>query len=191
MKELKKKIREGSEAQLNEAISKGGLKLTDSQIATVSFAFWLVYMAETDLNYALRKGWTLAGSFSSSEVNNLVEKQILDLIGGQRKVDLKDPEYFSDKIKIYEAFFGQTKRTKMLWKLNDIRNNISHNRIDELNYDGVDLAKRETKEKVLIDYFETALNSDFSASPIWTSLTESQKKEAEVIFDDAKRKGII
>lgn len=186
IEELKKTIHEGSDTQLNEAISKGALKLETSQIATVSFVFWLVYMAESDLNDVLRTSWDATSKFFTPEVNALAEKQLLDGVGGGRKININQPEYFSDKIKIYEAMFGKTERARVLWKLNDIRNDLSHNRIDALSYNGQELAKRETKEKVLIDYFRTALDTNVSTSPFWTSLTDEEKAEITAMFDQIK-----
>ena len=42
-----------------------------------------------------------------------------------------DIPYFSDKIKVQQAYFGNTDRTKLLWKINEIRNDLSHGRIQE------------------------------------------------------------
>lgn len=136
--------------------------MNDQQIGLVSFAFWLVYMAETDLNDITQRAWTLSKSFSSPEVSKVAKEMLANMIGGKKPIDIDNLEYFSDKIKVYQAMFGENDRTKLLWALNDIRNNLSHNRIEKMQYNGQSLAIRETKEKILNDYFATALAVDTS-----------------------------
>jgi len=97
------------------------------------------------------------------------------MISDQKNIDIENLEYFSDKIKIYEVMVGKTKHAELLHKLKDLRNDISHNRINELKYNNEDLFLRATKEKILIDYFETETEDDLSRSDIWNSLTEEQK----------------
>ena len=161
---FKNNIENVSDKQINEAISKGALKMNDEQITTVSFVFWLVYMAETDLNDIINKSLITTISILSPEVTKKVKEILNDEIKGKKKIDINNPECFSDKVKIYEAFYGKTERTKLLWKLNDIRNDLSHNRIDNLKYKEKPLSLRKTKEKILIDYFETAFQMDHSKS---------------------------
>lgn len=161
---FKNKIEDVSDQQINEAISKGALKMNDEQITTVSFVFWLVYMAETDLNDIINKSLTTTISTLSPGVKKKVEEMLNKEIKGKKKIDINNLEYFSDKIKVYKALFGKTERTKLLWGLNDIRNDLSHNRIDDLRYKGELLSLRKTKEKILIDYFETVFQRDLSKS---------------------------
>lgn len=179
---LKKKAREGTEVQLNETISKGALKLTDEQTGTVSFVFWLVYMAETDLNDVISEAWQLAKKTASPEVQATAKQMLEDMIKGERKIDIENLEYFVDKIKVYEAMFGKNKHSKLFWKLNDIRNDLSHNRIDGLKYEGLSLSLRSTKEKVLFDYFDTMNETDSSKSKFWNSFTPEEKKVIEEKF---------
>lgn len=199
---LRRKIAEGDEDQLNQSISKGALKLTDEQIATVSFAFWLVYMAEIDLNKTVTEAWRLAKLAHESEaVSAQAGQALLDMISAPkaecpschtsfqtRAIGLDNPEYFVDKIKIVQALMGKTARVKLFYKLNEIRNDLSHNRIDDLKYEGKPLSDRATKEKILIDYFQSGLDHDTSKSDIWNSLSpEDQKwcKETmEKIFEE-------
>lgn len=178
------KIREVSDQKLNETIAKGALKMSDEQIATTSFAFWVVYMAETDLNTALSEAWSSSKSLLPYAVEE-AEKMLKEMIPGKREVDINDLQYFSEKIKVCEALMGATERTKLLWKFNDIRNDLSHNRIDKLAYDNEALSLRATKEKILIDYFKTALNPDLSQSKIFNSLSKEQKEEIEKMMIQA------
>lgn len=161
---FKNKIENVSDQQINETISRDALKMNDEQIATVSFAFWLVYMAETDLNDIINKSLVATISTLPPAVTKKVEELLNEEIKGKKKIDINNLEYFSDKIKVYEALFGKTERTKLLWKFNDIRNDLSHNRIDDLKYEGKLLSLRKTKEKILIDYFETTFQRDLSKS---------------------------
>lgn len=179
------RIKEISDQQINETISKGALKMTDEQIATVSFTFWLVYMAETDLNDVLTQAWKSAGSLFSEEVNKIANQMLQDMVGGT-KVSMNDLEYFSDKIRVYGAMFGNTEHTKLLWKLKDIRNDLSHNRINDLKYEGQNLSSRKAKEDILIDYFKTLLEQDLSKSTFWNSLTEEQRNEIEALSKNLK-----
>jgi len=179
---LKQIITKVSDNELNEVISKGALKLSNEQIATVSFVFWLVYMAETDLNTVISEAWSKSKQFFSKDVHQITRKMLQKMIPHGRKIDVENLEYFSDKIKIFEAMFGRTSRTELLYKLRDLRNDISHNRIDELRYNGGDLSLRTTKEKILLDYFEIALEVDFSKSDFWNSLTEDEKAQIEEIY---------
>lgn len=186
---LKSKVKEGSEEQLNNVIAKGALKLSDEQIATVAFVFWLVYMAETELNAATSQSWAIVEKFAPQGVKEMVADRVQELAGGRRKLDLKNLEYFSDKIRVYEALLGDNKLKRLLWKLNDIRNDLSHNRVSNLSYDGEPLSLRSTKEKILVDYFDAVLNSDVTASDIWNSLSEDNKKVVKSIAREVKKQG--
>ncbi len=97
---------------------------------------------------------------------------------------LGDLPFFLDKIKVYEFLFGKTKRLSLLKKINTIRNDLSHNRVASLSYNGESLALRETKEKIIRDYFETVLEEDRSKSPIWNSLTPDIIAEIEQMKKD-------
>ena len=182
---LTNKIKEVSDQEINETISKGALKMTDEQIATVSFTFWLVYMAETDLNDILTQAWKSAGSLFSEEVNKIADQMLQSMVNG-KQVNMNDLEYFSDKIRVYEAMFGKTEHVNLLWKLNNIRNDLSHNRISDLKYRGQSLSSRKAKEDILIDYFKALLEQNLSKPPFWNSLTEEQRKEIESFSKNLK-----
>ncbi|MCL4392283.1 hypothetical protein M1413_03040 [Patescibacteria group bacterium] len=187
---LKSRVKEGSEEQLNNVIAKGVLKLGDEQIATVAFVFWLVYMAETELNAATSQSWAIVEKFAPQGVKEMVADRVQKLAGGRKKLDLKNLEYFSDKIRVYEALLGDNKLKRLLWKLNDIRNDLSHNRVSNLSYDGESLSLRSTKEKILIDYFDAVLNSDVTTSDTWNSLSEDNKKVVKSIAREVKKQGL-
>ena len=94
---------------------------------------------------------------------------------------VEDLPYFMDKIKVYELFYGGTKRTKLLYKINGIRNDLSHNRINDLKYNGKSLFLRTTKEELITDYFDSAFNNDKSKSEFLNDLTPEQKAQIEEI----------
>ncbi len=198
----------------------GALNVSSEQVGVVNLAFWLVYMAETDLDDILKKGAEHSDSIFSAEINTSARKMIIDGIKGYTKqdADLKtfiaglnvdeenklkilgfinknynekrvsggvdDMPYFIDKIKVYEFFFGKSERTKMLYKINDLRNALSHNKIDTLSYNSKSLFLRETKESLIRDYFETSYKEDGSKSQIWNALTEEQKEEIKRMSKD-------
>ncbi|MDO9230962.1 MAG: hypothetical protein Q7U36_00565 [bacterium] len=150
---LKLIIESVSDEKFNETISKGALKLNDNQIQTVSFIFWLCYMAENDLNDVLKQAWQLSTEITNPEISESDQKILLKTFSKKDNFDINNLEYFADKIKIHEAMCDDN-LTKLLWKLNELRNDISHNRINKLGYNGQSLFLREIKEKILFDYFE-------------------------------------
>jgi len=171
---FKKTIKKISGDKLIETFSKGALKLKDEQINTVSFVFWLCYMAETDLNDAISQAWNMAKQATQFPNQKAIDKIIKDM-----GFDFENLKYFRDKIKVFEKIFGKTERVKILWKINDIRNDLSHNRIDNLTYDSENLSLRKTKEKITIDYFETSVRQDYSKSKIWNGLKREEQDKIE------------
>ena len=180
---MKEKIEQGSDEQLNDAISRGALKLTDVQIATVSFVFWLVYMAEIDLHHVMSSAWKESGSMFSDDINKVAKEMLQKYVPNGKKIDPDNLEYFSDKITLAEALVGKNDWVELLYKLKTLRNYISHNRIDDLKYNDEPLTDRKTKEKILFDYFETSIQLDFSKSEIWNSLSEEDKAEIKEKFN--------
>ena len=154
---MKSEIGKVADERLVTTFSKGALGLTDQQIDTVSFVFWLVYMAETDLESIIKSAWSLAGSGFSDDVRQRANKILQERYSGSRIVDVNKLDFFLTKIVVLESLYGKDVRVKMLYKLNDLRNDISHNRIDNLMYDGLALSERPAKEKIIIDYFETLM----------------------------------
>lgn len=151
--DLKVIMKNVSDEKFNETISKGALQLSDNQIQTASFVFWLCYMAEKDLNDVLRQAWKLSTEITNPEISESDQKILLKTFSKKDNFDIDNLEYFADKIKIHEIVCNDD-LTKMLWKLNDLRNDISHNRINELKYNERSLFLRDTKEKILLDYFK-------------------------------------
>lgn len=212
---LLEKMKEVSDQKLNETFI-GALQLAEEQRGTIDFVFWLCYMAETDLNYAIQGAWEKSNKFFNKDVNDGVRKILRDNLKGYALedfdvekfldtiefsdkgdktlildairqnynpkrifTDVDDLQYFIDKIRMYEVLIGKNKCTKLLWKISDIRNNLSHNRLENLKYGDESLYLRATKEKIIEDYFRTIFEGDLSKSAIWNSLTDEQKVELE------------
>lgn len=149
---LKSVIMSAPNDRFNTIITKGILDLDDNKIETVSFIFWLCFLVETKLEELIKEAISAHKFLLSEEV-----KQVLIKDYG---VDFSKLEYFRDKIKIYEIAVGKNKFSELLWKINQIRNAISHTRIGELKYEKEDLFMRKTKEKLLIDLMMLMVNQN-------------------------------
>lgn len=157
LERMKAEIGKASDDKLIGTISKGILKLSDQQINTISFVFWLVYMAETDLEMLIKSAWSFACHGFSDDVKQGANEILQERYQGSRVVDMNKLDFFLDKIVVLESLYGKDARVKMLYKLHDLRNDISHNRISNLMYEGLSLSERPAKEKIIIDYFETLM----------------------------------
>jgi len=178
---VEKSFNESDESRLNESISKGALKLDDKQIALVSFIFWLCYMAEVDLTKSIIGAWKMANTFyplDDATKTVIKEKYNID-VGKLTDEYLREKAVFGEKINISEILFGETDLVLNLKDIKELRNDISHNRINDLVYKGESLFQKKTKIKLLMDYFRSNLNIHMSKSPIWSQLSEDEKKEIE------------
>lgn len=176
---------------LDTVISYGALKYDDNTVSTVSFAFWICYMAEQDLGDVIEKAWALSKLGYPENCTGRVLSIIKNEYGIKlHKIDPDDDAYnkrdisFGDRIKIEELMFGETKMVELLWKLKNIRDDLSHGRIVGLAYDGESLFLRSTKEKLVIDYFTYSLLENKEDSPIWKKLTFEEKTEIEKKFEE-------
>jgi len=108
-----------------------------------------------------------------------------------KKIDPENKDYnsreitFGDLIFIKERFFGKTNFVKLLWKLKKLRDDLSHGRIEKLKYDEENLSLKQTKKKLLMDYFKLAQEQEgeLSMSKIWEELSEEYKKDIKEKFD--------
>ncbi|MCK9439264.1 hypothetical protein M0Q39_04365 [Patescibacteria group bacterium] len=158
---LKKLIDESDENKLDNVVSDGVLNLTEKQKETVNFVFWFYYLVETDLNDVLINCWNSAiknvDEFIREESVKIIKKKVFK----DENKDIDNLEYFRDKIKLYVFAKGESELSKILWKINDIRNDLSHNRIDKLEYKNRSLYLKETKKELLIDYLALKKNDQF------------------------------
>ena len=189
---LKQKIDGASNEELAGIISDAALHLDKEQTDMVSFIFWLSFMTEYDLDQVLCEAWKMAKKYSSSseEVIKIIkEKHGIDVT----KIDPDDPDYdpmsinFGDRIKIYEDMFGTNSHVELFRKIKRLRNDISHGRIDKLEYQGLDLRNKEGKQKILIDYFDIMTQEDFGESPILKDMSKEERSEVEKIFKQWKK----
>lgn len=189
---LKQKINSASNEELARIISDAALRLDRKQTDTVSFVFWLSFMAEHDLDQVLCEAWKTAKKYgpSGEEVIKIIkEKHAIDIT----KIDPDDPDYdsmtvyFGDRIKIYEDILGTNSHVKLFRKIKGLRNDISHGRIDGLKYEGLDLKTKEGKQKILVDYFEAMTKRDSGEPLIFQQMSESEKEGVKKIFNQWKK----
>lgn len=112
------------------------------------------------------------------------KKNIADFVGRNYSpkrifTSVTELPFFVDKIKVYEAMMGKSERTSLLYKINDIRNALSHHRLDDLKYKGRSLMLREAKEEIVLDYFRTSQeveDRDITKSALWKELDEPTRE---------------
>ncbi|MFH1564827.1 MAG: hypothetical protein ABIC82_03180 [bacterium] len=192
LEQLNKILEEISDEDISKIISHGAMQYTDEISQTVSFVFWICYMAEQDLSTSLKEGWGLSKSaypeFDHNKLDDQIEK---DYKIKAKKIDPENKDYnsreitFGDLIFIKERFFGKTNFVKLLWKLKKLRDDLSHGRIEKLKYDEENLSLKQTKKKLLMDYFKLAQEQEgeLSMSKIWEELSEEYKKDIKEKFD--------
>lgn len=100
-----------------------------------------------------------------NEVAEKIRATVKERYQEKRSVDIDNLPYFADKIRLYEGLFGHNNVALVLWKINDVRKDLSHLRVDELTYEGRSFSLRGTKEKALGDYLTAVRNPDTSKSP--------------------------
>lgn len=182
IEQLEKVIQNLSDEELSLMIPKASLKLDPNVIQTANFAFWLCFMAELDHSSILEEAWNASKKVygNSEEVIDLIKQKFGIKV---EKIDPNEPGYnannitFGDKIYVLELMIGKNDSVKLLWKLKNIRDNLSHGRINQLDYDDQNLQLRITKEKILKDYFTYGLNFNLDKSPVWKQLVEEDKKD--------------
>jgi len=185
---LNELVDNADEERMAEMFSKAALSLTEQQINTISFCFWLVYMAETDLNSVIVESWQLAIADSTPEEKAETLRTLWEFIPDKKQLDPENLEYFNDKILVYEALIGIGVRSELFRELKRIRNDISHNRINSLTYKGNSLDLLDVKKQLAKDYFRTALTeNDLTKSPFLNSLTENDRELIESSFPSLKR----
>ena len=172
---LKKVIGGASDEKINklpEVFARDIHGLNDEQIVTVSFVFWLAYVAEVQLYEAISESWAKSKNKFSVDAQIMAKQMIEEKIPSKKNIDIEKLDYFTDKIQVLEAVFGQHDYVKFLYDLRNLRNDISHNRIDNLEYKGISLYERSAKENIIIDLVVLASNFDGSKSELLNALSE-------------------
>lgn len=195
LEDFKKLISLVPENKFIEFIPKTLLGLDQATVDTVSFIFWFCYKAETEIYHIIRTVYNQTKKkYTSAEgpklYKDIIHTLILNEFGGKPKCemckakkyyDIEELEYFIDKIKVASLFMGKDhKFIKILWKLNYLRNEISHNRLDNLTYNEKKLNLRTTKEELLFDYAEASqIPIDKNKSSVWYA-SEQIKKNGSI-----------
>ena len=175
IEELKKIAKMQNEETIIATIPKI-LGITNSQVQTISFIFWFCYMVETSMNNLLQEAWKKTEDLLPP-IKPLEERIIKELIGIDVN-SLNQLSCFGDKIKVIAILKGKTDFVKMLWKLKNLRDDISHNRIGNLTYNDEDILKKETKEKMLTDFLEFSIKQgDEEDIDFGEIITEEKIKE--------------
>lgn len=183
-KNLKTMLSLYSDDDFNLFIPKTMLKLSDSEIKTIQFAFWFCHAVESDLDSVLRL------AFKQMEmVEGKTPEEIVEFVKNKYKirfeiVDPTNPKHdpnnisFNDRIDIVEKMDGTSDHTKFLRDIKDIRNNLSHGRIKDLTYKGQSLFLKETKEKLVFDHIEQMINTknNKSVGGVANQLTQEEQK---------------
>ena len=189
---LKNQIDEYDFPQLSAAIPSGALQLNQNYIHSIHFVFWLIYMSESDLNDLLKESWENAIVGASENTVHEMMQTINETIQGERKIDPSNLEYFSDKIKLYEFFFGEDGRATLFRKLKDVRNDLSHGRINTLTYNGEPLSELDTCKKLLKDYFDSVYEEkDWTKSMFYKNLSDEERKLVESQFSLVPKNDIV
>lgn len=151
------------DGKIYSLIPKGILRLDDQQIATVSFVFWVCHLAEVNMHTLIKHAWDVVEKAFSKEdsdaAQKLLDERIKDKFSKKgRKIDVKNLKYFGDKVKVINTLSGNTDYTNLLWILKDLRDNISHTRINDLQYKNRDLNDLKVQKTLLIDYVRAMEN---------------------------------
>jgi hypothetical protein len=196
--EILKVLKKYSEKDFSTLIPRTMLKLSESETLTVEFVFWFCHIVEQDLNEVL------AGSSKMvSEILGPTSKELNDFIRKEygikfEKVDPSHDDYndkdvtFGDRINFVEKLRGKTPSTSFLWKVKNIRDDLSHGRIKELSYEGQKIVNITTKEKMISDYISLSLNIDNEKEGgIAAQLTDDDKKRVNELWEKHNSKGSI
>ena len=124
---------------LDEDIAKNIVKerfsITDEQIKAVDFVFWIAYFVE-------REAETL---ITSPEVHIGARETATETIVSKL--------HFGDKIKIIEELYTGKKSefTKLMRKIQNMRNDVAHGRFENLKYGGYHLSDNRGKLILIAD----------------------------------------
>ena len=166
-------------------ITKKILELSDSEIATTQFAFWICYEIEQTLDNFLRSSFK-----QTEELMGKTPEEIIDFVKKVYQIKFEivndeSPKYdpinicFNDRIDILEKMFGINNYTKFLRKIKSIRNDLSHGRIKNLSYENESLNLKKTKEKLISDYLKQMVS--FDENPTGGVMSQLTPEQNEII----------
>jgi len=160
IEKLKANLKNNYNGKAYSLIPKGVLGLSEGEIDTVSFVFWICYLAEVKLEELIKKAWDVAKQIHTTEqlkaAEDLLNVEVRNKFPWiRKKLSINSLETFGVKVVVIKYFNGDTDFTKILSELVKLRNDISHTRIDNLRYNGADLNNGEVQERLLVDFIES------------------------------------
>lgn len=216
--QVKEMLKNVPDKKLNEAVTKGVLKLSDEEIDTLMFVFGLCFMAERDIGAVLLEPWAKLSATDSAETVARAKEILNDFLSREKEgnqkledvlkdiestkaeeirtvvdaryrpkkmLDMDNLETFGEKIRAYATIFSKNNVAEVLWLLKELRDDLSHGRINDLQYKGVSLMEREAKQQILSDYLTGVDNPDHNKSRLKDELklTPEETDEVKRVFD--------
>ena len=136
----------GQELDIAKKLVKEEYQINDTNIQAVEFVFWLSYFVERSARDFIVEPEVQIGS----------RKETIQL--------LVDKLSFGDKIsilsKLHLKSLKKDKLESLLWKINELRNAVSHGRFEELKYEGYKLSNVGGQLKIISDLMSGLLENN-------------------------------
>lgn len=184
-----------STEQFSTLVPKGMLRLSNSQMQTVQFAFWFCYIVESDLTDVLMEAIKNTKEMLG-ETAPEVDKVLREKYGIRFEiVDEDHPKYdpysivFNDRIEIVEKMRGTDAHTDFLKKVKKIRNDLSHGRILELKYNEKSLFEDSTKAELVRDYVSGIVKFDERGTGgALQDQTAEERARVDALFEEFQKR---
>lgn len=182
--ELREQLKKFSNEDFNDFIPMQMLGLSKEETLTVQAIFWFCHMVERDLDNVLRFAFRQVELIEGKTPDEVL-KYISDTYQVEfHKVDPNDDSYdprsvtFGQRISFVEKMQGKNKHIKFLWEVKNLRDDLSHLRIQDLNYKGKSLLDNEVKIELFQDYYLTTRNIEGQESKggIVNGFSDEQKE---------------
>lgn len=124
----------GRKLDLGRLFVKKRFGMSKNSIDATEFVFWISYYAERELRDIISSIEKTLSGISTPMIEGMIDRL-----------------HFGDKISLVEKHYaGKSSEylIKILWKINNLRNNVAHGRFDELVYE--DLALSDAKGQLLL-----------------------------------------
>lgn len=127
---------------LSKKLVKGMYPLTDDEFEVVDFVFWIAYLVEKTTEELIIQPEVVSGARQAA----------METIIGKL--------HFADKITIIEELYtGKKNRlVKLMRKIQNLRNDIAHGRVNKLQYGGYNLSDNRGKIKLVADLRDAMLD---------------------------------
>lgn len=120
-------------------------KMNNTEIEAVEFCFWFTYFVERETRNMIIYPEIMSGARLEA-INKIIDRlhfgDIISLIADLYIKDLKKDNCI-----------------KMLWKINDLRNDIAHGRFDNLKYGEYYLSDPRGQLKIIMDFQHSLLRN--------------------------------